>query len=163
MVSSHNSVRGLGVCCDGFLTGECEHGTLCECGWLRAPWPWTHYRPTTSQGGSFAIATVIVVLSAWQSCTVAMMTILLNHLCCGRIVVIIVVFHAHILFACHHTQTTYRSCHLILIRVLYMACSSTQLNMCFGPLHLICVINSSGVFPVPFYNYTIHKYPPQTV
>ena len=41
--------QGLGVCCDGFLEGECQHGTLCECGWLRAPWPWTHYTP----GGKF--------------------------------------------------------------------------------------------------------------
>ena len=41
--------RGLGVCCDGFATGECKHGTRCECGWLRAPWPWTHYQP----GGVF--------------------------------------------------------------------------------------------------------------
>ena len=36
---------GLGMCCDGFATGDCTHGMRCECGWLRAPWPWTHYRP----------------------------------------------------------------------------------------------------------------------
>ena len=53
--------RGLGVCCDGFLTGECQHGTLCECGWLRAPWPWTHYIPPA---GSFVIAIVIAVPNA---------------------------------------------------------------------------------------------------
>ena len=37
--------HGLGMCCDGFETGECVHGTQCECGWQRAPWPWVVYQP----------------------------------------------------------------------------------------------------------------------
>ena len=41
--------QGVGMCCDAFVTGECRHGTRCFCGWVRAPWPWTHFRP----GGVF--------------------------------------------------------------------------------------------------------------
>jgi len=33
------------VCCDSFATGECAHGSPCECGWLQAPWPWIVHRP----------------------------------------------------------------------------------------------------------------------
>ena len=29
--------HGLGMCCDGFETGECAHFMQCECGWRRAP------------------------------------------------------------------------------------------------------------------------------
>ena len=37
--------HGVGMCCDNFEMGECEHGMQCECGWRRAPWPWIVYRP----------------------------------------------------------------------------------------------------------------------
>ena len=36
-------------CCQGFVTGECAHGKLCECGWEQAPWPWVVHVP----GGRF--------------------------------------------------------------------------------------------------------------
>ena len=32
------------VCCAAFETGGCEHGKLCECGWMQAPWPWIVHR-----------------------------------------------------------------------------------------------------------------------
>jgi len=37
------------VCCESFETGECAHGSPCECGWKQAPWPWIVHRP----GGQF--------------------------------------------------------------------------------------------------------------
>ena len=40
---------GLGTCCNDFEMGACKHGTPCECGWTRAPWPWIVYQP----GGPF--------------------------------------------------------------------------------------------------------------
>ena len=36
-------------CCQGFVTGECSHGKLCECGWEQAPWLWVVHVP----GGRF--------------------------------------------------------------------------------------------------------------